>query len=112
MAIRGVIPRLTLDALGGPGKVLSGLHIAGGATPASGAAWLVFKHRKAFHRAGVVDFCFDERQAMPKWFPISLEVFRQRSRSWNVVVLTNPGRSVTYRVVWLDWRAQRSRGKS
>ena len=111
MATRTIIPKLTLDAAGGPEKVLAGLQITGGATEVSAAAWIVWKHRKAFHAKGVCDFNISERSPMPRWFSAGIVALRERDQSWNVITLNKGGRIVTYRVVWLNWRAQRSRGK-
>ncbi len=112
MGIRGVVPKLTLGALGGPQNVLSGLHVTGGATEVSAAAWLVWGRRRAFHKKGVVDFDIPEKAALPRWFSAAIDVLRSRPESWNVITLSRAGRVTCYRVAWLDWRAQRSRGKS
>jgi hypothetical protein len=83
---------------------------AGGVTILSGsaAAWLVWEHRRQFHRTGVLDFKIPKEKKDPPWFKAALGAFESKPDRWKIERLTTQWERI-YRITWRQWMT-RSRG--
>jgi hypothetical protein len=71
---------------------------------ARAAAWLVWLHRRQFHRAGAVDFKIPRSAPTPPWMRVALETLKRRAGKWEVQHVGGlHDREKAFRVVWVPW---------
>lgn len=64
------------------------------------AGWLVWAHRKQFHKRGAVDLKIPDQADVPPWFGYAVAFLRRR-QGWAVDTFSRAG-ARTYRIRWLE----------